>query len=82
MNIIAEEEGAPSVADIIGRPLLTSEDFGGEDLLAIKVLNTRNRQGWHRCSGLLWVHPLFWMQLLCVCTVLYSLYMLYRPAPD
>lgn len=38
VNIIAEEEGAPSVADITGRPLLTSEDFGGEDLLAIKKL--------------------------------------------
>jgi hypothetical protein len=39
VNIIAEEEGAPSVADIIGRPLLAAEDVKGEDLLAIKVSN-------------------------------------------
>jgi hypothetical protein len=37
VNIIAEEDGAPSVADIIGRPLLAAEDVTGEDLLAIKV---------------------------------------------
>jgi hypothetical protein len=37
VNIIAEEEGAPSVADIIGRPLLAAEAFNGEDLLALKV---------------------------------------------
>ena len=52
MNIIAEEEGAPSVADIIGRPLLAAEAFRDEDLLALKVSTSRCGQG-HCCSALL-----------------------------
>jgi len=37
-NLIAEEEGAPSVADIIGQPLVAAG--GGEDLLTIQVRDT------------------------------------------
>lgn len=41
VNIIAEEEGAPSVADIIGRPLEIASEVKAEDLLAIKVADAK-----------------------------------------
>lgn len=36
-----EEEGAPSVADIIGRPLEVTSEVKAEDLLAIKVADAK-----------------------------------------